>query len=122
MALLAQVMLKAQPRRRHLRDGGDAQPRQIGQPKSGAPADQKERIARGNLAKAQEGRAGVKVARLHHPHRPAPRYIDRPVEQTRSGRSRCRRIQQFHLDALAGVESERVRGIEWRVEDRAEIL
>ena len=68
------------------------------------------------------GELGIVVARLHHAHRPAPRDVDRPVEQTLGRRGRRRRIEQFHLHALAGVESERVRGVEWRVEHRAKIL
>ena len=100
------------------------QPRQIGKLKVRriALADQKERIARRDLAEANQRRSGIIVARLHHAHRPAPRDVDRAIEQTRRRGSRRRRVEQFDLDALAGIEAERMRGVEWGVEHRAKIL
>ncbi len=120
--LLAQVVLQAQPGRRHFRHGRYLQTRQISQPKAIDFADEKERIARNDFAKANERRIGVEVAGLHHPHRSAPREVDRSVKQTRSRGSRRRRVEQVYFDALAGIESESVRGVEWRVEHRAKIL
>src|SRR5262249_20707858 len=121
-ALLAQIVLQAEPWRWHFRHGRDLESRQIGQSKAGDLADQKERIARDHLAKADQRRIGIEVARLHYPHRSAPREVDRSVEKTGSRGGRRRRVEQFHVDTLAGMESERVRGIEWRVEHRTKIL
>src|SRR4051812_8087903 len=100
-------MLETEPRRRHLRDGPELEPEKIGQPKcrSIGLANQKERIARRNLAKADHRRIRVLVVSLHDAHWPTPGDIDRSVEQTRSGRRRCWRIEQFYLHPLGGVVS-----------------
>ena len=97
---------------------------QIGEPERRriASADQKERIAGGDLAKADERRLRVVVARLHDAHRPAPGEVDGAVEEVRGGCGRCGRWPQLDLDTFAGIETERLRGIEWRVEDGAKIL
>src|SRR5688572_4014042 len=119
-----QIMLEAEPWRRHLRDGPEPEPQQIGEPECRriSLAHQKERIARRHLAKADHRRIRVLVLSLHDAHRPTPGDIDRPVEQTRSGGGRRRRIEQFHVHPFGGVVSERMRGIEWRVEHRAKIF
>ena len=121
---IAQILLQAQPRRRHLGNGRKSQPRQFGEPERRriAAADQKERIAGGDLAKADERRIRVLVARLHDAHRAAPGEVDVAGEEVRGGRRRRRRRQQLDLDAFLGIETERLRGIEWRVENGAKIL
>src|SRR5688500_13320268 len=87
-----------------------------------ALADEKERDARRDLAKANQWRVGIVVAGVQHAHRPAARDVDRSIEQTRRSSSRCRGVEQFYFNALAGIEPERMRGVEWSVQHRAKVL
>ena len=123
-APLAQVVLQAEPWGRHLRHGCNLQPWQISQIEAGtfALADQKERIACGNLAETDKRRGGIEVARFHHPHRSTPRNVDRSVEQTGGSRGRRRRVEQIYDDALAGIETEHVRGVEWRIKQSTKVF
>jgi hypothetical protein len=74
VAAEAQILLQAQPGRRYFRHRPESQLRQIGEPELGsiAGAHQKKRVAGHDFAKADERRAWVLVAGLHHPHWPAP--------------------------------------------------
>ena len=60
--------------------------------------------------------------RLHHAHRPAPGEIDPAVEDARNGVARRRRGNELHGHALASEKAKRLRGIERRVEDGAEVF
>src|SRR5215468_12629565 len=86
------------------------------------PAHQIERVAGDDLAKADERRAWLKVVGLHDPHRPAPGNVDRVVEESRHAVTRTGRVDQFDLDTLAGIEPERVGGVERRVKHGAEVF
>jgi hypothetical protein len=85
-------------------------------------ADQKERVACNDLAKTDQRRGRIEVARFHHPHRSAPRQVDRAVEQTRDSGARRRRGDQIDRNALACIEAKRMGGVERRIEHRAKIL
>jgi hypothetical protein len=123
-ALLAQVVLQAHPRRRHLGHGGPSHARQIRQPETGlfGSADQKERVAGDDLAKAAQRGVRLAVARLHHPHRAAPGQIDGPVEQRGYRVAGNRGVDKFYVDPFAAIEPERLDGIERRVKYGTEIL
>ena len=71
----------------------------------------RDRTDRARTSQKQTSGEGIFVARLHHAHRPAPRDIDRAIEQARGGGGRRRRVEQLNLDTLAGIEPERMRGI-----------
>src|SRR5215831_17063672 len=85
-------------------------------------ADQIERVACDDLAKADERRGWLQVAGLHDPHRPTPGNVDRVVEESRYAVTRIGRVDQFDLDTLAGIKPERVGGVERRVKHRAEVF
>src|SRR5262249_53964705 len=87
-----------------------------------ALADQKERIACSNLAETDKRRGWIEVACFHHPHRSTPRNVDRSVEQTGGGGGRRRRVEQIYDDALAGIETEHVRGVEWRIKQSTKVF
>src|SRR6516225_6606325 len=83
--LLAQVVLKAHPRRGYFGNPRKSQRRQVPKLKLGTmvSAHQIERVAGDDLAKADERRAWLKVMGLHDPHRPTPGNIDRASEESR---------------------------------------
>src|SRR5215813_9050149 len=81
-----------------------------------------ERVAGDDLAKADERRAWLKVVGLHDPHRPTPGNVDRVIKESRYAVTRIGRVDQFDLDTLAGIEPERVGGVERRVKHGAEIF
>src|SRR5258708_2809597 len=117
-------MLQAQPWRWYFRDRRESQPRQVGEAelRSIASAHQKERVAGCDFAEADERRVRGEVVRLHHPHPAASRQIDRTIEYARCGCGWHGRIYEIDIHALTGIETERLRGIEWRIEYRAKIL
>src|SRR5215468_8697118 len=86
------------------------------------PADQIERVASDDLAKADERRTRLQVVGFHDPHRPAPGNVDRVVEESRHAVTRTGRVDQFDLDAFAGIKSERLGGVERRVKHGAEVF
>src|SRR5262249_56561009 len=87
-----------------------------------ALADQKERIACSNLAETDKRRGWIEVACFHHPHRSTPRNVDRSVEQTGGSGGRRRRVEQIYDDALAGIETEHVCGVEWRIKQSTKVF
>src|SRR5262249_43360918 len=123
-AQLPQVVLQAEPWGRHLRHGRDFQPWQISQIEAGtlAHADQKERVACGNLAETDKRRTGIEYASFHHPHRAAPLNVDRSVEHTSCSGGRRRRVEQIYDDTLAGIETEHMRGVEWRIKQSTKVF
>src|SRR4029077_15347685 len=51
-----------------------------------------------------------------------PRNVDRSVEQTGGSGGRRRRVEQIYDDALAGIETEQVRGVEWRKKQSTKVF
>src|SRR5207249_11609204 len=98
-AALAQIVLHAQPRRRHFRDSGKPQTREIGKLEAGmvTPADQIEWVARDDFAEARQRRR-LLLARLHHAHRAAPSDVNSGVEETSDALARTRRADQFDIE------------------------
>ncbi len=121
---LAEVMLQAEPRRRHLGDGGKSQPRQISQfePIDAAPGDEIERVAPDNLAEADDRQAIWLVARLEDAHGAAPGHVDGAIEQSRRRRGRRRLRHERDIHAFTLRKSQCHRRIERRIEDGAEVL
>src|SRR5262249_3393715 len=86
------------------------------------PAHQIERVAGDDLAEVDERRAWLKVVGLHDPHRPTPGNVDRVIKESRYAVTRIGRADQFDLATLAGIEPERVGGVERRVKLGAEVF
>ena len=120
----ADIVGEADPWRRHFGDRGEAQAFQVGEAEVGPRlrADDEEGIARHDVAEADEVGPGIAVAQHHHSQRTAPHDVDLAGEQRLHRSRRAGRGHQDHVDAGLGEGPRGMGGIEWRVEERAEIL
>ena len=103
---------------------GEFQPSEIGElePGPGRGANDEERIARHDVAEADEIGAGFLVVHHHHAQRPAPHDVDLAGAQRLCRGGRAGRRFQHHFDPGVLERTSRVGGIEGRVKQRAEIF
>jgi hypothetical protein len=118
----AQILLQAEPRRRHLADCRYSRAVDIGQGEIGArlSADQQGRIARHRLDEADQIAVGPSLIHLHDPHRPAPGDVDRAAKKAGRRFGGRRRINEVDVDTLAAIGTQRQCRVIGRVEQAAQ--
>ena len=69
------------------------------------------------------GEFGPTVNKFHREHLLCGSYfLSRSVEQTGGSGGRRRRVEQIYDDALAGIETEHVCGVEWRIKQSTKVF
>ena len=123
-APLTDVLLQADPRRRHFGNRGEAQSGEVRQAEIRAwpGADNEKRIARHDIAEAFEVGAGLLVMGDHDAQRPAPHDIDLAGAQRAGGIGRAGRGLEHDLDAGLLERARGISGIKRGVEQGAEVF
>ena len=120
----ADVVLQAEPGRRHFRNPGEARVHEVGEAevRPGLPPDHIERVARHRLRKGHHGPVAMLLLILHHAHRAAPDDIGAAAEEARRGIVRAVGPAEFHLQPPLAVSVQFQSQVEGSVEDRPERL
>ena len=123
-AVAADVVLQAEPGRRHFRHRCQADRGQIGGAEVGArcAADDEERVARHHVAEADYVRRRVGIMLQQHAQRAAPHHVDIARLQGCRGSFRAGGFTQADVHALGVVCADRVGGVERGIEYGTEIL
>jgi hypothetical protein len=90
--------------------------------RAGRAADDEERVARHDIAEADDIRGRVGLAGQHDPQRPAPHDLHRTRLQCRGCLAGLGRLAEVDRHAVLREQAECLGGVEGRVEQGTEIL